>query len=320
MKLMEIYRLGVETGMAKDPRGRSGVEKELAKAKRAYEKLDETEKSFFDTDSLWNPYADSRLLVGDPEREVRRILVGVDIDAGEMMLTEALAQRGKPIDAVFAHHPQGRARARLCDVMYLQPGAMANYGVLKNISEALMDERAREVEISTGVSNYNRTADAAKLLDCALFCLHTPCDNMANAFVGELMEQEQPETLDDVCKLLRSIPEYASAARDGNPPSIVSGTPGRSAGKVFVDFTGGTGGPKEYARLLSDAGVSTVICMHMRQEALDMAREAKLNVVIAGHMPSDSIGINLVLDLLEARGVDIVPCSGLIRVSRLGRA
>ena len=41
-----------------------------------------------------------------------------------------------------------------------------------------------------------------------------------------------------------------------------------------------------------------------------------INLVIAGHMSSDSIGMNLVLDTFEARGVEIVATSGLIRVSR----
>jgi len=39
-------------------------------------------------------------------------------------------------------------------------------------------------------------------------------------------------------------------------------------------------------------------------------------VVIAGHMSSDSLGVNLFLDQLEKQGIEIVFCSGLIRVSR----
>jgi hypothetical protein len=38
--------------------------------------------------------------------------------------------------------------------------------------------------------------------------------------------------------------------------------------------------------------------------------------VVAGHMSSDSIGMNLILDKFEAKGVEIVAASGLIRVSR----
>jgi hypothetical protein len=39
-------------------------------------------------------------------------------------------------------------------------------------------------------------------------------------------------------------------------------------------------------------------------------------VVIAGHMSSDSLGINLFLDELERNGVQTIAASGLIRVHR----
>ncbi len=41
-----------------------------------------------------------------------------------------------------------------------------------------------------------------------------------------------------------------------------------------------------------------------------------MHVVIAGHMSSDSVGINLFLDELERRGVGTIATSGLIRVHR----
>ena len=47
------------------------------------------------------------------------------------------------------------------------------------------------------------------------------------------------------------------------------------------------------------------------------AETSNLNVVIAGHMSSDSLGMNLFLDELEKRGIEIIPCSGLIRISRM---
>ena len=46
------------------------------------------------------------------------------------------------------------------------------------------------------------------------------------------------------------------------------------------------------------------------------AFDVHMNIVIAGHMASDSLGMNLWLDELEKRGIEIVPCGGLIRVSR----
>lgn len=316
MKYKDIYSLAVEIGMQADPRGYQGAVKVLRAAAKEYARLDEEDKEFFDQDKLTNPYADTRMLTGDGEAEIRSILAGVDMEVGELMLAERLAERGRAIDLILGHHPEGRALASLAEVMYLQPGAMAPYGVRPTAAEALMDERAREVEISVGVSNSNRAVDAAALLGYNMMCCHTPCDNLVNKFITELMENEQPETVGEVCRLLRSLPEYAASARLNNPPNIVNGKPSRSAGKVFVDMTGGTGGPKEYARLLAEAGVGTMLCMHMRKDALDVAKEAHINVIIAGHIASDSIGLNLFLDQIEARGVEIIPCSGLLRVSR----
>ncbi len=54
----------------------------------------------------------------------------------------------------------------------------------------------------------------------------------------------------------------------------------------------------------------------MPEAAMEKVNDMHMNVVIAGHMSSDSLGMNLFLDELEKQGIEIVPCSGLIRVSR----
>jgi hypothetical protein len=41
-----------------------------------------------------------------------------------------------------------------------------------------------------------------------------------------------------------------------------------------------------------------------------------MNVLVAGHMASDSLGLNLLADKIEERGVAITPCSGFLRVRR----
>ena len=263
-----------------------------------------------------NPYGDTRILNGEPTAEIHTLIAGVDMELNELLLTDRLNQQGAGIDLVLAHHPEGRALLNLPNVMDLQPLAFAGAGVQLNVAESLMEGRSREVATSVGVSNYNRTVDAARLLGLNMMCVHTPCDNQVNTFLTRLMEQEAPETVGDVCKLLRTIPEYAIAAKNNNPALIVAGSPERSAGKVFVDMTGGTGGPKEYYRLLSEAGVGTVLCMHAGKDTIEVAKEAHISVVIAGHMPSDSLGINLFLDKVEAAGVKILCCSGLTRVRR----
>jgi len=37
---------------------------------------------------------------------------------------------------------------------------------------------------------------------------------------------------------------------------------------------------------------------------------------VSGHMASDSLGLNLIMDKIEGEGVSIVPCSSYIRVKR----
>jgi putative NIF3 family GTP cyclohydrolase 1 type 2 len=39
--------------------------------------------------------------------------------------------------------------------------------------------------------------------------------------------------------------------------------------------------------------------MHLSEEALENAKKAHLNVIIAGHVSSDTLGLNLLFDELE---------------------
>jgi hypothetical protein len=68
---------------------------------------------------------------------------------------------------------------------------------------------------------------------------------------------------------------------------------------------------------MANAGVGTILAMHQSEKHREAAEKANINVVIAGHISSDSIGVNLFLDELEKKGIKIIPCSGLIRYSRV---
>ena len=68
---------------------------------------------------------------------------------------------------------------------------------------------------------------------------------------------------------------------------------------------------------MAQSGIGTVIGMHISEEHKKEAEAANINVVIAGHMSSDSLGVNLFLDELEKQGIEIIPCSGLIRIKRM---
>lgn len=316
MKVKEIYEFIINLGIQHDLRGQAAVQKLLAKEQEKYNELKEEEKKYYDADRLFNPYSDSRLLWGDPDKEVKRVLVGVDMEVGEVLLAERLGEKGRPIDLIIAHHPEGKAMAALYDVMHLQEDSLANFGVPVNVAEDLMASRIGEVKRGLMPLNHNRAVDACKLLDMPIMCAHTPADNLVNEFIQNMIDTKQPETLDDIMKLFKEIPEYTEAIKLNAGPAIVVGTKDRRPGKVMVDMTGGTSGSQDAYSKLSQAGVGTLIVMHIGEKHRKEAEKNHINVIIAGHMSSDSIGLNLVLDQLKQKGVEILPCSGLIRYER----
>ncbi|OQA10688.1 MAG: NIF3 (NGG1p interacting factor 3) [Firmicutes bacterium ADurb.Bin373] len=316
MKLGEIYRLAIEKGMGKDPRTKAAVEKLLEKEKKLYAEMKEDEKKEYDRDRLFNPYGDTRLLYGDPEREVSRALAGIDMETGEVLLADRISGRGQKIDLIIAHHPEGKAMSALYQVMRLQEDVLAKFGVPINVAEGIMASRINEVKLGLMPLNHNRAVDAARLLDIPLMCVHTPADNQVNDFIQTLIDEKKPETLNDVLKLLKEIPEYAEAVNYNAGPTIVIGGKDKRAGRVMVDMTGGTSGSEDAYAKLAAAGVGTLIVMHIGEKHRKEAEKNHVNVIIAGHMASDSLGLNLFLDELARRGVEIIPCAGLLRYER----
>jgi putative NIF3 family GTP cyclohydrolase 1 type 2 len=316
VKLKEIYRICVEAGMEADARGESELARVMADAKMAYEKLDAEEQEFYDVERLTNPYSDTRIACGDPDLDVRGLITGVDMETSEVLLADRLREKGEPIDLIFAHHPEGPGFARLDEVMHMQADLWHAQGVGIGVGDSLMATRAAEVRRKLMPYNHYRAIQAAELLGFATISCHTPADNSVNRFVQDLLDAEEPATLDAVVKALRTVPEYADAARKGYGPELVLGSGSHRPGRLVADMTGGTEGPADALERLRDAGVGTLVGMHYSEEHRKKAEELHLNLVIAGHVSSDTLGMNLVLDRIESQGVAVTCCSGMVRVRR----
>jgi putative NIF3 family GTP cyclohydrolase 1 type 2 len=318
MKLDRFYRGAVDIGILRDLRGREEVDKLLAEEAEKLRDLKDEERKFFDPDRLFNPFADTRVLNGDPEGEVRKVMAGIDIEVGELVLAHLLnkEEKGK-IDLVLSHHPMGAALVQLYEVMKLQSRLLAKYGVTIIVAEQLMDKRIGEVERRLLPVNATREVDAARILNLPLICVHTPADNCVTHFLTSLFEAERPSKLKDLVKILKAIPEYERSVRLQAPPKVVSGSEGNSCGKIFVDMTGGTEGAKDIFDKIAAGGVSTLVCMHVSEDHLANAKKANLNVVIAGHIASDTLGLNLLLDEVEKdERLEFVCLSGFERIRR----
>lgn len=317
MTLKEIYLKAIKTGIDNDPRGRETVLKCLERVEKEYKEMKSDEKDFFDTEALKNPYADSRILNGDSDTEVKNILVGIDIEAGEVLLADSLNRKGKNIDLIMSHHPEGTAYANLYSVMHMQSDILNKFGVPINIAEDLMEGRVNEVERRLMPVNHSRAVDAARLMEIPFMCLHTPADNMVVTFLEKLFDEKKPETIGELVDLLKNIPEYRNAAKNGAGPNILLGSKARKAGRIFVDMTGGTEGSKDIFGILTSSGVNTIVAMHLSEEHRKEAEKNHLNVVIAGHIASDNLGVNLLLDeILKGSSINIMDCSGFRRNSR----
>lgn len=317
MTTKEIFDLAISIGINNDPRGKDGVKKFLNKNKKNFEEMSAKAKKEFDSEKLSNPYSDSRFLAGDQKAKVKRVLVGIDIGTEEVLLAKELERQGKKIDLIIAHHPEGKALARLHEVMDIQTAVLAKAGLPENIGEGVLRERLSQVSRGVAPINHNKPVMAAELLGIPMINIHTPADNCVWNFVDKLIEKNKPETVGEIVDLLKTVPEYSQATKFSAGPVIFAGDATSKAGKIVVSgMTGGTSGSSKVYERMSHFGLGTEIAMHIREEDRDEAIKHYVNVVIAGHIASDSLGLNIIMDELEKKGIEIVACSGYIRHKR----
>jgi len=293
MKLINFYNQVVNFGRLADPRkDKQGI------------------KSF----------PDSAILFGKPNLEIKKIMVGIDIEVAELLLADRIRQK-EGLDLVIAHHPEGKAYAGLHEVMRLQIDLLTQAGVAQETAAKLLQERMAEVERRVSPQNHTRPVDAARLLNMPFMNMHTPADNHVYRYLKAIFKQKTTHArlLEDVVKILNTIPEYQIAQKFNTGPRIILGNPKRPVGKILFEMTGGTEGSKEVFDKLYKAGVRTLISMHLSEEHFKKVKDANLNVVIAGHISSDTLGLNLLLDNIEKyakQNFGVIACSGFTRIKR----
>jgi putative NIF3 family GTP cyclohydrolase 1 type 2 len=316
--LEKIYETVVAKGIDADPRGKKDVLKVLNRKKKAYEEMKKDEKEFFDLQNLTNPYADTRILYGAGNEDIKTALVGIDMEMAEVLLADRLSSKGQRIDLVISHHPEGRAYANFYEVMNMQADILKKFGVPINIAESLLEGRIKEVERKLLPVNHTRAVDVARLLNIPFLCVHTPADNMVASYLQRLFDKRKPDTLDDMLKILMEIPEYREAAANNAGPRIFLGSKDRTAGRIFVDMTGGTEGAKNIFESIVNSGISTIVAMHLSEDHRKEAEKHHVNVVIAGHISSDNLGMNMMIDEIQKKGaLKVLACSGFRRFSRI---
>ena len=94
------------------------------------------------------------------------------------------------------------------------------------------------------------------------------------------------------------------------------GRPENEIGRVVVSHACGTNGGYPVAKAYFDHGIDTVIYIHCigpDSRRLQQEFQAKnKNLIITGHIASDSLGINPFISELERRGLRVTRASGVV--------
>jgi putative NIF3 family GTP cyclohydrolase 1 type 2 len=245
-------------------------------------------------------------------QDVKRVLFGIDMETQELLLAKNLG-----FDCVVSHHPHaGRAMLDFSKVMEVQIDKMVSFGVPINRAQKALKKKQLSVDIGMHVSNYDRTASAAKLLGMSYFNVHMPADLITEGLVQKELDHaflDQPKvTLGEIMTFLNGMEAYANAP---SGPVIRVGSDNDYAVKIAVLMAGGTNGGTEVYKAYFDAGVGTIIAMHMPEDVKKAVEEQGYgNVIIAGHMASDSIGLRVIADAWRSQGIEVVTMSGILEL------
>ena len=240
---------------------------------------------------------------------IKKILFGIDMDTPELLLAKELGY-----DCVVSHHPRN-TDDKMLDVLNDHIHKLEKLGVPINKSQKLLSDHKNTLDYGRHVGNSRRSESAAKLLNMPFMCVHTPTDLIGEAMVQNHLDskfKDKPETtLEQVCEALEEISEYKNSVRK---PVIRVGKKDSYAGKIYVLMSGLTGPGADILKEYFNAGVGTLVMMHIPEADAKAIKEQNIgNVVIAGHMSSDSLGINKLAEKWAESGIEVTVMSGVVK-------
>lgn len=232
---------------------------------------------------------------------IRKIFFGIDAGVPELLLAKQLGY-----DAVIAHHPQGgTATINFHQVFKRHIQQMVAAGVPMGEAEEAVKKRLEELEVEAHARNYGHAVDVARLLKIPYMNIHTPLDEVGRKIMtGRINGRiRKNSTVQDVISALKELPEFKNAVTE---IKIRLGKAENPAGKVVVSHGAGTNGGYEIAKTYFKYGVGTVVYIHIRPGDLGKLKaEKRGNLIVTGHIASDSVGINPLIHELEKRNVSV---------------
>lgn len=243
-------------------------------------------------------------------KNIRKVLVGIDMETPELLLGKELG-----VDLVVSHHPtSGTQLINFHNVMLLQIDKMVEFGIPINRAQKMLKKRMNRIALEHHVYNYDRSSSAARLLNMPYMNIHMPADLITERFVQSHINKQfankNKTKLQDIIDSLNNIREFHDAIAK---PVIRVGNPDSYAGKIAVLMAGGAGGGVDIYKAYFEAGVGTIISMHIPNEVKNAIEEQDIgNIIVAGHMASDSIGLNNIINRWQEVGIEVIKMSSVI--------
>jgi len=236
-------------------------------------------------------------------KNIRKILFGIDAGVPEILLAKQLRY-----DTVIAHHPQGNlAIIDHHKVFERHVEQMVEAGVPTKEAEQAICKKRDALEVENHTRNYGHAVSVARMLKMPYMNIHAPLDEIGRQRMMKqvkLATSRNPDvTVGDIVAALKKLPEFRKAQTD---IKVRLGRASNKAGKVVVSHAAATNGGYEVAKIYFKYGVGTLIYIHISLVDLDRLRaDGAGNLIITGHIASDSVGINPFLKALAERGVSV---------------
>ncbi|NHJ01720.1 MAG: hypothetical protein EAX86_06225 [Candidatus Heimdallarchaeota archaeon] len=251
--------------------------------------------------------ADSAIYVSGSD--IKRILYGIDIGVAELQYAKE-----NNYDAVVAHHPVGLVNHYKVFWQHLKQ--LKSKNIPGEEARAVIEEKLIGFKFGAHARNYDSIPAFARLIKMPFLNIHCPSDELGRQIITqaieELCKKASYPTLDDVIiHLESSIPEFSKAQ---TRIEIAKGSSSDQLGNWIFSHGAFTNGGFTIANLYYKYGLDTVIYIHITPADLfQILSIQKGQLLITGHLVSDSIGINPLLNELENRGIEITVLGGLLR-------
>ncbi|MFA9373210.1 MAG: hypothetical protein ACERKK_03530 [Poseidonibacter sp.] len=253
------------------------------------------------------PYDTNIIVEG---KNIKKVLIGIDMETPELLLAQQLGY-----DCVVSHHP--KADSCIVDfakVMDVQIQRMVKAGVPINKAQKALKKQQASIDLGSHASNYDRVSSAARLMNMPYLNIHIPADFITEEIVQSKLNKaflDKPETkLKDIIDELKSWKYYQGKVAQ---PIIRVGSNDDYAGRIEVLMAGGTNGGVDVYKSYFQAGVGTIIAMHVPEDVKKAVIEQNIgNIIIAPHMPSDSIGLLEIVKAWRKQGVEVTCMSGIV--------